>query len=67
MAYLGEIGVAADLRGQDGVPIPTGSGRLDPWVVAVSGAPLTRRRFWSRYGLRSVVSTKFKYTVNTTL
>ncbi|RZF27338.1 FMNH2-dependent alkanesulfonate monooxygenase [Paraburkholderia sp. UYCP14C] len=43
MAYLGEIAVAADLRGYDGVLIPTGSGCLDPWVVAASVAPLTRR------------------------
>ncbi|NLP63608.1 FMNH2-dependent alkanesulfonate monooxygenase [Paraburkholderia sacchari] len=43
MDYLGEIAVAVDNRGYDGVLIPTGSGCLDPWVVATSMVPITRQ------------------------
>jgi alkanesulfonate monooxygenase len=41
--YLRQITVASDELGYDGVLIPTGSGCLDPWVVASAVAPATQR------------------------
>lgn len=42
-AYLREIAVTAERLGYDGLLIPTGSSCLDPWVVASSLVPVTRR------------------------
>ena len=42
-AYLREIAVTADRLGYDGLLIPTGASCLDPWVVASSLVPVTRR------------------------
>ncbi len=42
-AYLREIAVTADRLGYDGMLIPTGASCLDPWVVAASLVPVTRR------------------------
>lgn len=42
-AYLREIAVSADRLGYDGMLIPTGASCLDPWVVAASLVPVTRR------------------------
>ncbi|ENO86090.1 FMNH2-dependent alkanesulfonate monooxygenase [Thauera linaloolentis] len=41
--YMQQIAVTADNLGYDGILIPTGSGCLDPWVVAGSVAQVTRR------------------------
>ena len=41
--YLRQIATAADDLGYDGLLIPTGSGCLDPWVVAGSVAQATRK------------------------
>jgi len=41
--YMQQIAVTADNLGYDGILIPTGSGCLDPWVVAGSVAPVTRK------------------------
>ncbi|WP_068639203.1 FMNH2-dependent alkanesulfonate monooxygenase [Thauera butanivorans] len=41
--YMQQIAVAADKLGYDGILIPTGSGCLDPWVVASSVAPVTHK------------------------
>ena len=41
--YLNQIAVATDRLGYDGVLIPTGSGCLDPWVVAASAIQHTQR------------------------
>ncbi len=41
--YMQQIAVAADKLGYDGILIPTGSGCLDPWVVAGSVAPVTHK------------------------
>lgn len=41
--YMQQIAVTADNLGYDGILIPTGSGCLDPWVVACSVAPVTRK------------------------
>ncbi|HSD36067.1 MAG TPA: FMNH2-dependent alkanesulfonate monooxygenase [Rhodocyclaceae bacterium] len=41
--YLGQVAVAADTLGYDGVLIPTDSGCLDPWAVASHVTPLTRQ------------------------
>lgn len=42
-AYVREIAVTAERLGYDGLLIPTGSSCLDPWVVASSLVPVTRR------------------------
>ncbi|GAA5231609.1 FMNH2-dependent alkanesulfonate monooxygenase [Verticiella sediminum] len=42
-AYLRSIATTADELGYDGLLIPTGSSCLDPWVVAASLVPVTRR------------------------
>ncbi|MBC7153580.1 MAG: FMNH2-dependent alkanesulfonate monooxygenase [Rhodobacteraceae bacterium] len=42
-AYLREIAVTADRLGYEGMLIPTGASCLDPWVVASSLVPVTRR------------------------
>jgi alkanesulfonate monooxygenase len=41
--YLRDIAVTADRLGYDGMLIPTGASCLDPWVVASSLVPVTRR------------------------
>jgi len=41
--YMQQIAVTADNLGYDGILIPTGGGCLDPWVVAGSVAPVTRK------------------------
>jgi alkanesulfonate monooxygenase len=41
--YMQQIAVTAGNLGYDGLLIPTGSGCLDPWVVAGSVAPVTRK------------------------
>ncbi|WP_101048015.1 FMNH2-dependent alkanesulfonate monooxygenase [Macromonas nakdongensis] len=42
-AYLQQVAVAADSLGYEGVLIPTGRSCEDPWVVAASLIPVTRR------------------------
>src|SRR5690606_19280026 len=41
--YMQQIAAAADRLGYEGVLIPTGTSCEDPWVVASSLAPVTRR------------------------
>lgn len=41
--YLRTIAVTSENLGYDGLLIPTGSSCLDPWVVAASLVPVTRR------------------------
>lgn len=41
--YLKQVAVAADTQGFDGVLIPTGRSCEDPWVVASSLIPVTRK------------------------
>jgi alkanesulfonate monooxygenase len=41
--YMQQIAVAADRLGYEGVLIPTGTSCEDPWVVASSLAPVTKR------------------------
>ncbi|RIX49306.1 alkanesulfonate monooxygenase, FMNH(2)-dependent [Paenibacillus nanensis] len=41
--YMQQIAVAADRLGYEGVLIPTGSSCEDPWVVASSLVPVTKR------------------------
>ena len=41
--YLKQVAQAADTHGYDGVLIPTGRSCEDPWVVAASLLPVTRR------------------------
>ncbi|MGA3944658.1 FMNH2-dependent alkanesulfonate monooxygenase [Ralstonia nicotianae] len=42
-AYLQQVAVAADTLGYEGVLIPTGRSCEDPWIVAASLIPATRR------------------------
>ncbi|MBX5436715.1 MAG: FMNH2-dependent alkanesulfonate monooxygenase [Alicyclobacillaceae bacterium] len=42
-AYAGQIAVAADRLGYDGVLLPTGRSCEDAWITAASLIPLTRR------------------------
>ncbi len=42
-AYMQQIAAAADRLGYEGVLIPTGSSCEDPWIVASSLVPVTRR------------------------
>jgi len=41
--YLKQVAIAADSQGYDGVLIPTGRSCEDPWVVASSLIPVTKR------------------------
>ncbi len=41
--YLRQIATTSESLGYDGLLIPTGSACLDPWVVAASLVPVTRR------------------------
>lgn len=41
--YMGQIAVAADRLGYEGVLIPTGTSCEDPWIVASSLVPVTKR------------------------
>lgn len=42
-AYIRQVGQAADALGYEGVLIPTGLNCEDPWIVAASLLPVTRR------------------------
>ncbi|MFP3889232.1 FMNH2-dependent alkanesulfonate monooxygenase [uncultured Ralstonia sp.] len=42
-AYLQQVAVAADTLGYEGVLIPTGRSCEDPWIVAASLIPVTKR------------------------
>nr|WP_034338744.1 FMNH2-dependent alkanesulfonate monooxygenase [Herbaspirillum sp. B39] len=41
--YMRQIAVTSETLGYDGLLIPTGASCLDPWVVAASLVPVTRR------------------------
>ncbi|MDE2204761.1 MAG: LLM class flavin-dependent oxidoreductase, partial [Burkholderiaceae bacterium] len=41
--YLQQVAVAADTLGYEGVLIPTGRSCEDPWIVAASLIPVTKR------------------------
>ncbi|QBP74966.1 FMNH2-dependent alkanesulfonate monooxygenase [Herbaspirillum huttiense] len=41
--YMRQIAVTSEALGYDGLLIPTGASCLDPWVVAASLVPVTRR------------------------
>lgn len=41
--YLKQVAVAADTLGYEGVLIPTGRSCEDPWVVAASLLPVTKK------------------------